>query len=239
MLVVRLSGKRIDKLLRSGKFVFRNMIPDGRCLRRRGCVQSARQRHEREIQAIQVIFQVEDLGEAGAGEQVFAPVAVLALRGQQIVDAGADRFACPARRPPAGRAVPRRSATRSACPCPRGRIVVTAARFAPAAAGLLHILQPGRRAADHRILHVEADAAKPTQHLPGAIDVVDAPAADPGTALLLRLPQEFKGAAYLRMIAAESVMSQCFENAGGDVGAARIEHGVVIGEGNAREDSRG
>ena len=38
------------------------------------------QRHEREIQAIHVILQIKHLGKAGAGELVFAPVAVVLLR---------------------------------------------------------------------------------------------------------------------------------------------------------------
>src|SRR5262245_185612 len=40
----------------------------------------ARQRHEREVQRVQMIFQVKHLGEAGAGERLLVPRPVRPLR---------------------------------------------------------------------------------------------------------------------------------------------------------------
>src|SRR4051794_40914400 len=47
-----------------------------------------RQCHEREVQRVHVIFKVEYLREAGAGELVLVPLAARPLRGQQVLDAG-------------------------------------------------------------------------------------------------------------------------------------------------------
>src|SRR5262245_39040318 len=100
------------------------------------------QSHEREVQTIVVILKVGDLGTAGAGELVFFPGAVGPLRAQEIGDAAADRVTAgfagrqEAEQRPAGLRGSRRAVSGQA------RIVVAGARLAPAAAELLHALQP-------------------------------------------------------------------------------------------------
>src|SRR5947209_7697112 len=47
----------------------------------------ARQCHQGEIEPIQVVLQVEDPREAGAGERLLLPVAVGGLGGDEVVDA--------------------------------------------------------------------------------------------------------------------------------------------------------
>src|SRR5262249_20281776 len=160
-----------------------------------------------------------------------APVAVVALRGKQIIDAGTDSVAVTLAGGEQREQGPGGLRGRRCALAGQSGIVVTAARLAPSAAGLLHFLQPGHGAAGHRVLNVEADAVQTAENLPGAIKIIDAPAADPAAGLFLRFPQESESAADLWMIDAETVMTERFEDAGGDVGTARIEHGIVVGEG--------
>src|SRR5688500_12286656 len=53
----------------------------------------APQRHEREIERIEVVFQIEDLREARPRERLLVPGAVGSLRAGQPVDAGANAVA--------------------------------------------------------------------------------------------------------------------------------------------------
>src|SRR5207245_1727150 len=113
-------------------------------------------------------------------------------------------------------------------PAGQAGIVVAAAGLAPAAACLLHLLEPGDCLAHHRLLHVEANAAQAAQYLPGAVNVIDPPAADPGAVPLLSRLQEAQGAGDLSLPGGKAVMPERFEDPGRDVRAARVEHGIVI-----------
>src|SRR5262249_50397000 len=110
------------------------------------------------------------------------------------------------------------------------------AGFAPPAVRLLHLLQPGDRVADHRLRHVVAGRLQADENLPGAVDVVDAPAADPAAAFVLGLGDEVDAAIDLGMPNADAELAESLQNTGCDVGAARVEHGVVVGEGDLGED---
>src|SRR5262245_55542239 len=57
------------------------------------CTQISPQRHEREVERVQVILQVKDLREPGAGKWLLVPGAVGALGADQPVHAGADTAA--------------------------------------------------------------------------------------------------------------------------------------------------
>ena len=59
------------------------------------------------------------------------------------------------------------------------RVVVAGAGLAPAAVLVLAALEPLAGADEPVLLHVHADGAQAAQHLPGAVDVIDAPAAIP------------------------------------------------------------
>src|SRR5438552_7248324 len=48
------------------------------------------QRHQRKIQAVHVVLEIENFRKAGAGELVLLPASVGPLSGEQVVDAGAD-----------------------------------------------------------------------------------------------------------------------------------------------------
>src|SRR4051794_11755311 len=106
---------------------------------------------------------------------------------------------------------------RRALPGQRG-IVVTTACLAPAAAGLLHSLEPGNGIPYHRLLHVEADTAQAGKDLPGTVQVIDAPATDPASMRLLRRGDEPDGTIDLRMADAVAEMTERFEDTGGNVG---------------------
>src|SRR2546429_388608 len=104
MVVVRLRGKRMGSLLkgrpsaddRQAAVTAVGRVPAaGARSRPADRLLVTRQGHEREVEAIQVILEVEDLREAGAGELVLAPVALGPLRVQQVVGAGPRRVAPP------------------------------------------------------------------------------------------------------------------------------------------------
>src|SRR5262249_3134789 len=105
-----------------------------------------------------------------------------------------------------------------------------AAALAPGAGRLLDLLQPAGGALHHRVGHVEADGFQPGEDLPGPVDVVDAPAAVPAAVRFLRATQVGDGAVDRSMAGSVAGLAERFQDAGGDVGAARVEHGVVVGE---------
>src|ERR1051325_792694 len=142
------------------------------------------QRHQREVVPVVVIVQVEDTREAGS-----CPHGLLPGPGALTVDEVAD-------------AAPHGGATGlsggdEAHDGPRGLaggghadplfagVIVAGDALAPAAVAVLPFRQPARGATDIRGAHVLADAAQAAQHLPGAVDVVDAPAAIPAALRVL------------------------------------------------------
>src|SRR5581483_6043858 len=207
--VVRLNGKRMGFSIRHGLAA----IDGGQTQTKSRSV--AGKGHEREVKAIHVILEVEHLGEAGAGKMLFLPGAVGLLGREEILDSQAHfvrlEFSCGEQRQEGPRALGggRRPLPRQA------RVVITTARFAPAAAGLLHLFEPGDATPHHGLLHVVANTAQAQEHLPGAIDVVYSPAADPGSIPLLRGFEEAKSSVDLSMPHAIAVMAQGLERACG------------------------
>src|SRR5690242_16363706 len=65
------------------------------------------------------------------------------------------------------------------------RIFVGATRLTPAAVVVLAALEPIASAQNPILSHIFADCPQPTQHLPGAVDVIDSPAAVPRTIMIL------------------------------------------------------
>ena len=70
-------------------------------------------------------------------------------------------------------------------------IVVGVAAFAPAAVFVLNTFEPVAAFDKPGLVHIDAERAHAAQDLPGAVDVVDAPTAIPGTVVLLFLAQKF------------------------------------------------
>src|SRR6185503_16131353 len=70
------------------------------------------------------------------------------------------------------------------------RVVVGVTAFAPAAVFVLNAFQPDAGIEQPRFVHVPVERPHPWQHLPGAVDVVDAPAPIPRAILLLMLAYE-------------------------------------------------
>src|SRR5262249_3114202 len=132
--------------------------------------------------------------ETGPGEEILAPVAVRALRGNQIIDAGANGVALAFAGGEQGEQGPSRLRRGRRALSGERRIIVTAAGLAPTAAGVLHFSQPSDGATHHRILHVETNALQPAQYLPGAVEVIHPPTANPAAAFVLCFPQEIESA---------------------------------------------
>ena len=87
-----------------------------------------------------------------------------------------------------------------------------------------------------RIVGRHADGRQPDQRLPGAVDVVDAPAAEPASVGLLRAADVGHGPIDGRIAHAAAQLAQRFQHAAGQVGRARVDHGVVVGERHVAEE---
>ena len=122
-------------------------------------------------------------------------------------------------------------------PWPRKlRIGVAVGRFAPAAGRLLMGQQPLGAGHHRRIVGRHADGRQPGQRLPGAVDVVDAPAAEPTAVGFLRAAKIGDGPIDRRIAHALARTGQRFQHAAGQVGRAGIDHRVVIGERHVAEE---
>src|SRR5690606_10758349 len=119
------------------------------------------------------------------------------------------------------------------------RIIVRVAALAPAAVGPLDALEPVAGADDPWLAHAVVERAQPAEHLPRSVDVVDPPAAEERAVALLGVADEIEGAPHLRVVEPGALMAHHLEDARGDVHAFRVEHGVVIGEGNLLEHALG
>ena len=137
------------------------------------------ERADREDEPVQVVVEVEVTREPGAGELrlVPGPVASLVLgqpadpgvRGRPGATGREQREQRPRGLRRGGRAMAR-----------QGRVVVGAHVLAPAAVGVLMLLQPGHRAADGRLARLHPGGDQRGHHRAGAVDVVGAPPAEPG-----------------------------------------------------------
>src|SRR5579872_1889088 len=160
----------------------------------------ARKGHERKIDAIKVVAQVKHLRETGAGEFFLVPASVVALRVEQVLYARAHRrridFAGGAQ-PEKGPGRLRRSLRP---PSAQMRVVVTGGRFAPSPAVVLPHLEPCDGSTDPRIRRRHSQRHQPHQRLPGSVDVVHPPAAEPAMILLLVLPEKVDRSACQRML---------------------------------------
>ena len=199
------------------------------------------QRLEREVAGIQVVAQVEHLGEAGAGPVLVVPATVAALGREQPVDAAAHggRAARVVERAGGDQAEERpRGLRRRGLAAPlQARIVVGEERLAPTAVLVLTREQPVDAAPNAGAAQVLADVAQRGEREPGAVDVVGAPAPVPAALDLLFLPQERDGAANGRMGRRVTHADQRLDGARGDVDGGRVEHRVVVGERHQLENA--
>src|SRR4051812_15754829 len=76
------------------------------------------------------------------------------------------------------------------------RVVIRAEGFTPTVVRVLHHAQPLGGLLDHGLILVDAYRIEPAQHLHGAVDVIHAPAAEPGAILLLFFADELHSVLY-------------------------------------------
>ena len=114
--------------------------------------------------------------------------------------------------------------------------LVAVGRLAPAAAWLLVGQQPVGPGHDGRIVGRHAHGDQPGERLPGAVDIVDAPAAEPTAVGVLAAADVGHGPIHRRIAQAASQLAQGLEHAAGEVRRAGIDHGVVVGEGDVAEE---
>src|SRR5437763_16780826 len=134
-----------------------------------------------------MVLQVEDLREAGAGKPGLVPGAVPVLGAEEVVQAAEDVLAGDvaggdqAHQRPGGLGGGARPLAAQA------GIVVGRAGLAPAAVLILRRAEPLRRFLQVWLPNVFADTRQALEDLLGAVDVVHAPAPEPGPIRLLLL----------------------------------------------------
>src|SRR5215831_10646355 len=141
-------------------------------------------RADREHEPVEVVVEVEVTRETGPGELglVPGPVASLVL-GEPPHPGLHGRPGTPGREQRQQRP---RGLRRGGGAAPRqGRVVVGAHVLAPAAVGVLMLLQPGHRAADDRLARLHPGGDERGHHRSGAVHVVRAPPAEPRAVGLL------------------------------------------------------
>src|SRR6266446_3524489 len=83
----------------------------------------------------------------------------------------------------------------------------------------------------------ERNGFERAENAAAAVNVIHAPAAEPGAVFGLILEKKFYGALDGRMLGGPAETAEAFDNASGDVGGGRIDHGVVVGERNVAEET--
>src|SRR5207247_8226038 len=83
---------------------------------------------------------------------------------------------------------------------------------------------------------VLADGSEPPEHRPRAVDIVDAPAPVPSSALVLGSLDEAEGPLRGGMLEPVAEGAEQLESASRQVLRGRIEQSAMIGEGNVVED---
>src|SRR5919197_1160360 len=184
--------------------------------------------HQREVEPVEVVVDVEVAGKSGAGVFGLVPASVLALRPDEPRDPPLD----------GGRPLPERverdqrpgRLRRGAAPPPDPCILAVGARvLAPAAVGVLDVLQPCGRAAQARIV-----GRKPARHHrwdrgPGPVQVVHSPAAIPG-ALRFLLAEQKRDPSPRRLGCPQTLAAEHLEHVGGDVRAGLVDHLAKVAE---------
>ena len=79
-------------------------------------------------------------------------------------------------------------------------------------------------------------ARRPDEHRPRAVDVVDAPAAPPRAARLLRALDEIERALHLPHLGVVAEVAHQLEVTAGQIGGRLIEHRLHVGEGDLVEE---
>src|ERR1700722_3506505 len=191
----------------------------------------ARQGIKREGVSIQMVFKIKDAWESGAGKFGLVPGTVGILLLQEPGDGALNGRIIRAHCREEADQTPSRlrcSALTFAFQC---RIVIGENRLTETAIAILNGAQPiGSTMAIRLIGH--PDLFERPQDSASSINVIYAPAPEPGTIRSLFMPD--KGACSLnhRMIGRPTHLSKTFDRAGGDVRSGRAQHRIVVSKRN-------
>src|SRR5262245_42770278 len=188
------------------------------------------QRPEREILGVQMVLQVEDTRKARAVPERVFPRAVVALRSQQVIDAAFDGRTARAAGGEQAEERPRRLARNRFAHAGELVVLVALAGLAPAAVAVLVALEPADRALHVLVTGIHADGGEPSEHRPGAVDVIHAPAAVPRSVVSLGMAQEIDRALRGLEVLPVAERAEELESATRQVFGRRVEQGSVVGE---------
>ena len=102
--------------------------------------------------------------------------------------------------------------------------------FAPASVGALNVFQPVDSAADVTPLHIFTDGVKGAQSRPRPVDVIVAPAPEPGAFVFLNAAQILQPSRHAGVGFVVSQLRQHADTPGADIGGRWIEQRAVVGE---------
>src|ERR1022692_2601484 len=137
------------------------------------------QRQQREILTIHVVLQIKYFRKTCSGNLRFVPRAIGFLGTEQETQSALDTRSIEIAARANSHQGPRSLRRRSFASALQRGIIVRRTCFAPTAVVVLATLQPIAPAQNPVLRHVLADGAQASQHLPRAINVVNAPAPIP------------------------------------------------------------
>ena len=205
-------------------------------MRRGGQVLPAAKAHDGEVESVEVVSEVEDFGEACACEPGFIPGACGELCLEEVMDAAEDGGMLWAIDGHEGHGSPGGLAWGGGALAAEGGVFVGIGGFAEGAVGFLVVEEPASGELDPLAVHGVADFSEAAEDLPGAVDVVDAPATEPGAIGFLGGADELDGFGDGGVIGEEAVVAEAFEGSACDIGAGGILDGVMVGEGDVFEE---
>src|SRR5262245_32392482 len=175
------------------------------------------QRPKWKVRGVQVVLQHEDAGEAGAIPVPILPGAILLLRRHEVRDPPLQRGAPGSAGGKQREQRPRRLRRGGLAASGQLGTLVALARLPPTAIGVLAPLQPANRALNVLLAEVFADGAQAAHHRPRPIDIVDAPATEPGAVVALPGFQEVERAGGRLEVSAVAERAEQLEAAAGEV----------------------
>src|SRR4030095_7392753 len=117
-------------------------------------------------------------------------------------------------------------------------IFVRVTSLTPTAIVILTAFEPIAAAQYPVLRHVLTNGAQPTQHLPGAVDVIDAPPSIPRAVLVLRVDQILDSIANRLRLGIEANVTEQLERARGQGAARWVENRFVIGKRHVSQPRR-
>src|SRR6266480_7427235 len=189
-----------------------------------------REREQREVLLIHIVFQIEHARKSGASNLIFIPRTIGFLRTEQETQTALNTWPIEIATCTDAHDCPRCLRCRALANGFDRWVFVGGAGFTPATIIVLTALEPIASAQYPVMCHILANRTQAAQYLPGAINIIDAPATIPGTVMVLGVNQVLDCVTDILGTGITTNVTQQLERARGQVAAGWIENCVVIGK---------